>query len=125
MENTIIASVESNTNLKDEIILTEKAITEVKSIRIKNNIPLEHSLRVAVKGGGCSGFTYMLEFDESTKENDHKFIFGDINVVVDPKSMFFVSGITIDFSEGLNGKGFVFNNPQATKTCGCGSSFGV
>jgi iron-sulfur cluster assembly protein len=78
-----------------------------------------------VKGGGCSGLSYVLGFDETAKETDTVFVLHGISVFIDPKSLFYLSGTVLDFSDGLNGKGFVFNNPQAARTCGCGSSFGV
>jgi len=111
--------------IDDEIRLTSRAIEEVRRIKAENNIPASCGLRVGVKGGGCSGFTYVLAFDDNSREGDKEFEVGGIKVVVDPKSLFFLSGTELDFSDGLNGKGFVFNNPQATKTCGCGNSFGV
>jgi iron-sulfur cluster assembly protein len=111
--------------LSEEISLTEKAAEQVAKIRAENNIPATHGLRIGVKGGGCSGLTYVLGFDESPKENDKVFLGHGVTMFVDPKSLFYLSGTVLDFSDGLNGKGFVFNNPQATKTCGCGSSFGV
>jgi iron-sulfur cluster assembly protein len=111
--------------LDETITLTEKAIKEVKSIKEKNNIPAEQSLRIGVKGGGCSGYTYVLGFDAEEKANDKTFLAGDVKVLIDPKSLFFLSGTVLDFSDGLNGKGFVFNNPNANRTCGCGNSFGV
>ena len=109
----------------EEITLTEKAAAQVMKVRAENNIPAEHGLRLGVKGGGCSGLTYVLGFDEKPGERDRVFTVHGVTVYVDPKSLFFLSGTVLDFSDGLNGKGFVFNNPQATKTCGCGSSFGV
>jgi iron-sulfur cluster assembly protein len=78
-----------------------------------------------VKGGGCSGLSYVLAFDEKAGENDKVLELNGLTVFIDPKSLFYLSGTVLDFSDGLNGKGFVFNNPQATKTCGCGSSFGI
>src|SRR5512140_1228830 len=111
--------------LKEEIGLTAKAAAQVVKIKAENNIPETHSLRIGVKGGGCSGFTYVLGFDEHPKENDKIMESEGIRVFIDPKSLFYLSGTVLDFSDGLNGKGFVFNNPQASKTCGCGSSFGV
>ena len=113
------------TAIPDEIQLTEKAVTEIKNIKATNNIPDSHGLRLGVKGGGCSGLTYVLAFDEQAKEKDHVLDLKGIKVFVDQKSMFYLSGTVLDFSDGLNGRGFVFNNPQASKTCGCGSSFGV
>ncbi|MFA6469236.1 MAG: iron-sulfur cluster assembly accessory protein [Bacteroidota bacterium] len=111
--------------MEDDIILTERAAQEVFSIKEKNNIPATHSLRLGVKGGGCSGLSYVLAFDDAVKEKDLILEKHGVKIVVDQKSMFYLSGTTLDFSDGLNGRGFVFNNPQAAKTCGCGSSFGV
>ena len=110
--------------MTQEIILTEKAISEIKKIKKENQIPDTHSLRIGVKGGGCSGLSYTLGFDQPLS-TDKTFTFDDVNVVVDYKSILYLSGTTIDFSDGLQGKGFTFNNPGAKKTCGCGSSFGV
>lgn len=111
--------------MEEDIILTERAAQEVFSIKEKNNIPSGHSLRLGVKGGGCSGLSYVLAFDDQIKERDLILEKHGVKIVVDQKSMFYLSGTTLDFTEGLNGRGFVFNNPQAAKTCGCGSSFGV
>ena len=111
--------------LEDDIILTERAAQEVFSIKEKNNIPADHALRLGVKGGGCSGLSYVLAFDDQIKERDIILEKHGVKIVVDQKSMFYLSGTTLDFTDGLNGRGFVFNNPQAAKTCGCGSSFGV
>lgn len=109
----------------EEITLSEKAAMQVRKLMAENNIPETHGLRLGVKGGGCSGMTYVLAFDEQPKENDTLMEQHGIRMFVDPKSLFFLSGTVLDFSDGLNGKGFVFNNPQASKTCGCGQSFGV
>ncbi len=111
--------------VSEEIMLTEKAAAQVAKVKAENNIPAEHGLRLGVKGGGCSGLSYVLGFDEKPAEKDRVFTVRGVTVFVDPKSLFYLSGTVLDFSDGLNGKGFVFNNPQATKTCGCGSSFGV
>ncbi|HUI65081.1 MAG TPA: iron-sulfur cluster assembly accessory protein [Bacteroidota bacterium] len=109
----------------EEISLTEKAATQVRKLMAENAVPATHGLRLGVKGGGCSGMTYVLEFDEGPKPTDRILMQHGIRVFVDPKSLFFLSGTVLDFSDGLNGKGFVFNNPQAARTCGCGNSFGV
>jgi iron-sulfur cluster assembly protein len=109
----------------EEISLTPAAIQQVRKIKEESNIPASHGLRLGVKGGGCSGMSYVLGFDEEPKPGDKIFTAEELTVYVDPKSLFFLSGTVLDFSGGLNGKGFVFNNPQASKTCGCGSSFGV
>jgi iron-sulfur cluster assembly protein len=111
--------------LNDSIELTEKAAAEVVRLKAANNIPAEHALRLSVKGGGCSGLSYVLGFDEQAKDADRVFDSHGVKVYVDQKSLFYLSGTVLDFSDGLNGKGFVFNNPQAARSCGCGSSFGV
>jgi len=110
---------------KEDIAITAKAAEQVRKLRGENNIPESHGLRLGVKGGGCSGMTYVLGFDENPKENDNILELQGVRIFIDPKSLFYLSGTVLDFSDGLNGKGFVFNNPQAARTCGCGSSFGV
>jgi len=82
-------------------------------------------VRVGVKSGGCSGLSYDLTFDKEKKENDKVFEDNDIKVIVDKKSFLYLVGTTLEFSGGLNGKGFVFNNPNANRTCGCGESFSL
>lgn len=82
-------------------------------------------IRVGVKGGGCSGLMYELDFDNELKEGDQVFEDNGIRVVVDKKSYLYLIGTTLDFSGGLNGKGFVFVNPNADRTCGCGESFSI
>ena len=109
----------------DNIHIAYKALSEVKKIKAQNNIPDDYGLRVGVKGGGCSGMSYTLGFDATSKDNDRIYETQGVKVFVDPKSLFYLMGVTLDFSDGLNGRGFTFNNPNATKTCGCGSSFGV
>ena len=114
-----------DTKIENDITITEKAVKEVKQIRIENNIPDTFGLRVGVKGGGCSGLTYTLGFDADAKEGDTVIDDNGIKLFVDGKSLFYLMGTELDFTDGLNGKGFVFNNPNAKKTCGCGESFGV
>ena len=109
--------------LKEQIYLTERAAQQIMKIRGENNLPETSALRVGVKGGGCSGLSYVLGFDNEIKPNDIQFEQFGVKILVDPKSIFFISGTQLDFEDGLNGKGFVFNNPKATRTCGCGSSF--
>lgn len=87
--------------------------------------PVEAFIRVGVKGGGCSGLSYELTFDTDLKEDDKVFENNGIKVVVDKKSFLYLIGTELDYSGGLNGKGFVFNNPNASRTCGCGESFAV
>lgn len=106
--------------------VTNKAIAEIKKILSENKLTAEtHGLRLGVKGGGCSGLIYSLAFDENTRENDKIIELDGVRLFVDPKSLFYLGGTTLDFSDGLSGRGFVFNNPNAAKTCGCGSSFAV
>lgn len=105
------------------VVLTEKAAAEVK--RIMGAQQLEnHVLRIKVAGGGCSGFAYSLGFDKEFDDSvDSKFEYHGVPLVVDKKSALYLDGTTVDFYEGIERRGFTFDNPQATKTCGCGSSF--
>ena len=110
---------------KEEIIITPKGAQQVRKIRAENNLPEYYGLRVGVKGGGCSGLSYVLGFDAEPRQEDKIIESEWIKIFIDPKSLSYLSGTQLDFQDDLNGKGFVFNNPHATKTCGCGSSFGV
>lgn len=107
------------------ITITARAAQEIRKIKSDNSIPETHALRLGIKGGGCSGMSYVLAFDEKPREGDNVLEREGLTVYVDSKSLFYLSGTTLDFSEGLNGRGFVFNNPNAARTCGCGNSFGV
>lgn len=122
MAETII---EIQQQAEEIVTLTPRAAHEIRKIKQENSIPETHTLRLGVKGGGCSGMTYVLAFDEKPSERDVLYRQEGIDICIDPKSRFYLSGTTLDFSDGLNGRGFVFNNPQAAKTCGCGHSFGV
>ena len=113
------------TEVVNEIKITEKAASQVLRTMNENQIPESYGLRVGVKGGGCSGMTYSLGFDAQPKDGDAVIEEHGIRLFVDGKSIFYLTGTELDFSDGLNGRGFVFNNPNAVKTCGCGSSFGV
>ena len=120
---TIIAEVQASPI--DVVTVSSRAAQEIRKIKVDNNIPEAHALRLGVKGGGCSGMSYDLAFDEAPKERDIIYQVEGLTVIIDPKSQFYLSGTVLDFSGGLNGKGFVFNNPNASRTCGCGNSFGV
>jgi len=108
-----------------EILVSEKAAKQILQVMSENNVPSGYGLRVGIKGGGCSGFEYTLRFDSSPREGDTVIEESDVKLFVDAKSLFYLSGTQLDFSDGLNGKGFIFSNPNAKKTCGCGNSFGV
>ncbi len=87
--------------------------------------PFEDYIRVGVKSGGCSGLEYVLKFDNEKTDSDQIFEDNGIKIIVDKKSVLYLAGTILDFSAGLNGKGFVFNNPNANRTCGCGESFSL
>lgn len=108
------------------INVTPKAISEIKRLKTQDPEVGGASLRVQVIGGGCSGMSYKLGFDrEPAKQTDKIFEFEGVQIIVDSKSSLFLTGMTLDFSDGLNGTGFTFQNPNAKRTCGCGSSFSV
>lgn len=106
------------------IQLTENAVKQIKRFREDENVP-EGGLRIAVVGGGCSGLSYKLEFQKEPAANDKVFEQNGVKIFVDPKSFLYVKGLTLDYSGGLNGTGFTFSNPNASKSCGCGTSFSV
>lgn len=102
--------------------LTETAVSQVKRLIEGQGNP-ELKLRVGVKGGGCSGMSYTLALDTKQKEGDEAFSFDDVTVLVDMKSYLFLNGTTLDYVEDVMGGGFKFENPNAERSCGCGSSF--
>ncbi|MEZ4776379.1 MAG: iron-sulfur cluster assembly accessory protein [Bacteroidia bacterium] len=104
------------------ITLTESAVTELKSIREKEQIPANKYLRLGVKGGGCAGMSYILDFDEKQDFDDLLDIDG-IAVVLDRRHALYLAGMEVDYQYGLNDRGFIFNNPNAKSSCGCGTSF--
>ena len=107
------------------ISMTETAAKKITQLRSEEGAGPEAMLRVFVKKGGCSGFSYELKFDDETKDGDKVFENHSEKVVIDGQSLLYLIGMTLDYEGGLNGQGFIFSNPNATKTCGCGSSFGV
>ncbi len=107
------------------ITVTDKAKERIIALRTEEGRTEQHNIRVSVKGGGCSGLMYDLHFDEQVKPVDQVFEDKGIKILVDKKSLLYLAGTTLDFSDGLNGKGFQFINPNASRTCGCGESFAV
>jgi iron-sulfur cluster assembly protein len=106
------------------ITVTEKASLKVHELIAESGFEKPY-LRVGVKGGGCSGLTYELEFDTDKKPTDELFEDKNVKILVDMKSLLYLFGTELEFSDGLNGKGFEFINPNASRTCGCGESFAV
>ena len=107
------------------IQVSEKAKDKILEIKKTENRGEDFHVRVGVKGGGCSGLMYDLSFDDILKPEDKVLEDGGIKLVVDKKSVLYLAGTTLDFSDGLNGKGFQFVNPNASRTCGCGESFSL
>jgi iron-sulfur cluster assembly protein len=107
------------------ITVTENAKMHALDLIKAENRPQDTFIRVGVEGGGCSGLSYKLEFDNQMKEGDQQFEDKGIKIVVDRKSFLYLVGTELEYTGGLNGKGFVFNNPNANRTCGCGESFSV
>jgi len=107
------------------VAISEKAAEKIKYFALKDGIIDNVGIRVAVKGGGCSGLTYDLIITDKELESDKIVEQHGVKVMVDKKSYIYLVGTELEFSDGLNGKGFIFQNPNATKTCGCGTSFSV
>lgn len=105
-----------------DVALTERAARQVRKIREDENLDDALYLRVAVEGGGCSGLSYKLGFDHKSDE-DEVIVSQGVEVIVDSKHMMYLKGIAVDYPDGLDARGFTFDNPNATETCGCGSSF--
>ena len=104
------------------VTLTATAINELKRLLIAEQVPESNGLRVGVKGGGCSGMTYILGFDKK-EDADEEFMIDGLRVFMNPSHQIYLFGMQVDYQDGLNARGFVFENPNATKTCGCGTSF--
>jgi iron-sulfur cluster assembly protein len=104
------------------VLLTNDAVKQLNEIRRQENIPDDYCLRVGVKGGGCSGFSYVLGFDKPQEGDDH-FEINGMNVIMNKAHAIYLLGMEVDFHNGLDNRGFTFNNPNAASTCGCGTSF--
>lgn len=109
------------------ITISEKALTHITSLMVESGItPDTHNLRVGVKGGGCSGLSYVMDFDDKTDPTDEIVkVDGGLTVVIDKKSVLYLFGTELTYSDGLNGRGFQWVNPNASRTCGCGESFSL
>jgi iron-sulfur cluster assembly protein len=119
-----MSTAEAPAARKSPVGLSEQAAAEIRRILSSKQIPEDYGLRVGVKGGGCSGMSYVLGFDRK-REHDLEFELEGITVYMDKRHGLYLMGVTVDYHDGLSARGFVFDNPNATQTCGCGSSFGV
>lgn len=117
MENPVI-----ETSIESPIKITENALKEIKNIIVQKNVPEGYGLRVGVQGGGCSGLSYQLGFDKP-REHDNQYTIDGLLVIIDKRHLLYIAGMEMDYQDGLNARGFTFNNPNAKSTCGCGSSF--
>ena len=113
----------TTTQSSDTLVVTDTAAAKVAELIAQEGSPEELALRVAVRPGGCSGFSYEMFFDSEIADDDLTTAFAGIKVIVDPVSAPLLSGATLDYKDGLQGAGFSINNPNATRTCGCGNSF--
>lgn len=113
MKNKIISS---------PIVITESAAKELKKLITEQKIEEKLFLRLGVKNGGCSGFEYILGFDEKN-DNDDEFSEAGLQLIIQQSHLMYLNGMELDYQNGLNNRGFIFNNPNAEETCGCGSSF--
>lgn len=107
------------------ITVSDKAVEYIQALMIKENHPEGTFVRIGVKGGGCSGLEYVLKFESDYQDGDQKFEDKGIKIAVQMKSLLYLYGTELDYSDGLNGKGLFFNNPNASRTCSCGESFAV
>jgi iron-sulfur cluster assembly protein len=103
------------------IQVTPKAVEKIRQAFAKQGV--SGGLRLGVQGGGCSGLSYLIKFETQSRSNDKVFEFDDVKIFVDPKSLLYLEGLTLDYTESLMQSGFSFQNPNAKKSCGCGTSF--
>jgi iron-sulfur cluster assembly protein len=107
------------------LFVADSAKEKIVELMKGEKLSKDYFVRVSVTSGGCSGLTYQMDFDNESRENDQIFEDNDVKIVTDLKSFLYLCNTTLEFSGGLNGKGFYFNNPNAERTCGCGESFAV
>lgn len=107
------------------LFVADSAKDKIAELKSSENIGEDHFVRVSVTSGGCSGLSYQMDFDNESKENDQVFEDKGVKIVTDLRSFLYLCNTTLEFSGGLNGKGFYFDNPNASRTCGCGESFAV
>lgn len=124
MSTTLTNPTNQGTPATRGIEVTDKALARIRSAMAKEQVsPETGGLRLGVQGGGCSGLTYNIRFDSKPRERDRVFDYDGVRVFVDPKSFIYLNGMVLDYQEGLMQQGFVFRNPNASKSCGCGTSF--
>jgi len=116
-----MATIPNEVRAERTVHVTSKAVAKIREAFAKQGV--SGGLRLGVLGGGCSGLSYQFKFDAKPRATDHVFSFDDVQVFVDPKSMLYLDGLTLDWKDSLMQSGFVFENPHATKSCGCGTSF--
>jgi len=121
-EYKINSMIDTKDTKVQPITITETALVQLKRLMEEKEVPQNYGLRIGVKGGGCSGFSYLLGFDEK-KEKDEAYDIAGLTVYMEKSHGIYLLGMEIDWLEGLNNRGFVFNNPNASDTCGCGTSF--
>ncbi len=125
-ENTITTEATTSfTGMDSAILISDKAKAKAIALMQEAGLTADYFLRVSVVGGGCSGLSYKMDFDNETKPMDQVFEDKGMKLVTDLKSFLYLCNTELDFSDGLNGKGFHFNNPNASRSCGCGESFAV
>ncbi len=105
------------------IQVTPKAVQKIREAFVKHGVPEGGGLRLGVQGGGCSGLSYLVRVETRQRTSDQVYDFDGVRIFVDPKSLLYLEGMTLDYQESLMHSGFVFNNPNAQKSCGCGTSF--
>lgn len=124
MNSTVENTTDDKATVTSPVQLSARALEEVTRILTEKDIPEGFGLRIGVKGGGCSGMSYILGFDRK-REHDVTFDYEGVQIVIDKRHGLYLMGTMVDYQDGLDARGFTFNNPNATSTCGCGSSFGV